>query len=106
MLLRAAAPGSCETISVSDGARGRLLRARRLNAALRALTFSSSFAHRASIKLGLRVRKFARNTLGQGYTNRYNLANYFFNNLVRQRPLLRDNGVQQTLTFSQDETWA
>ena len=84
MLLRAAAPGSCETISVSDGAGPgaggggrRSLHARRLNAALRALTFSSSFAHRASIKLGLRVRKFARNTLGQGCTNRYNIVDSF-----------------------------
>ena len=68
MLLRAAAPGSCETISVGDGAACAarlLLRARRLNAALRALTFSSSFAHRASIKVGLRERKFARNNLAQ-----------------------------------------
>ena len=78
MLLRAAAPGSCESISVGDGAARRSLCARRLNAALRALTFSSSFAHRALIKFGLRVSKFARNTLGQGYTNRYNLADYFF----------------------------
>ena len=71
MLLRAAAPGSCEAISVGDGAAtaARRLRqtprARRLNAALRALTFSSSFAHRASIKLGLRERKIARNNLAQ-----------------------------------------
>ena len=68
MLLRAAAPGSCESISVGDGAAHtarRSLRARRLNAALRALTFSSSFAHRASIKLGLRVRISARNNLAQ-----------------------------------------
>ena len=61
MLLRAAAPGSCETISVSDGAGGaggarRSLRARRLNAALRALTFSSSFAHCASMHLELREK--------------------------------------------------
>ena len=87
MLLRAAAPGSCETISVSDGAGGaggarRSLRARRLNAALRALTFSSSFAHRASIKLGLRVRKFARNTLGQGCTNRYNIVDSFLSTIL------------------------
>ena len=65
MLLRAAAPGSCEAISVDDGAARLPLRVRRLNAAVRALTFSSSFAHRASIKLGLRVRKIARNNITQ-----------------------------------------
>ena len=66
VLLRAAAPpGSCEPISVGDGTARRSLRTRRLNAALRALTFSSSFAHRALIKLGLRVRISARNNLAQ-----------------------------------------
>ena len=85
VLLRAAAPGSCESISVSDGevarrAARQSLRARRRNAALRALTFSSSFAHRALIKLWLRVRISARNNLAQWQKaiqfKKYRLTNY------------------------------
>ena len=101
VLLRAAAPGSCESISVSDGEAARQsLRARRRNVALRALTFSSSFAHRALIKLGLRVRKLPEIPLVMAIQTDIIFAHCFFNNLDWQRPLLRDTGVQQMLTFS------